>query len=1052
MIPRLAATSVPVPLYDEFIVELSARGFKGDVSPDYGDRVVLSTDNSIYQRLPAAVVFPKNADDLSRIATLAAEPRFREVKLAPRGGGTGTNGQSLTEGLSVDVSRHMNGIIEINADERWARVQPGVVKDQFNAALQPYGLFFAPELSTSNRATIGGMISTDASGQGSCLYGKTRDHVLELSTVLLGGTLWRSAPTAESELRKIKGRQDRVGSVHGILDRVHSENLRLIEARFPKLNRCLTGYDLAHLRNRDGLFDLNAVLCGSEGTLGFIAEAKLNLLPIPKCSAIVNVRYGTFDEALRDAASLMGLRAASIETVDSLVLGLGRGDAVWRDISRFFPEDPEGPAQGVNLVEFLSDRDDDLASQIERVEALLRNDGTARGIRGYTIARGEDVVMKIWNMRKRAVGLLGNVEGDKRPLPFVEDTAVPPERLADYIREFRALLDRRGLTYGMFGHVDAGVLHVRPAIDMKDPEQEKLIRQISDEVADLTEKYGGLLWGEHGKGVRSEYGPRYFGPLYPALQAVKAAFDPYDQLNPGKIAVAGGGELLKIDGVPTRGQSDRQIPPSVRKAFDEALHCNGNGVCYNFDPDDAMCPSWKATRDRRHSPKGRASLIREWLRLLSAQGVDPSSFALAQRAKPAFKTLPKRIWNTVAATPDFSHEVKQAMDGCLACKSCVGQCPIKVDVPTFRAKFLELYHGRYLRPLKDQVLASIERKLPLLSRAPTLYNMFVTSILGRELLRSIGLVGAPRLSGIDLQKELADRGVRVASGRILSDIPENERNRHLVLVQDAFTTYFETKIVIDTVDLLRNLGFTPWLAPFRPNGKPLHVHGFLGEFEKTARSNSLMLRDLAASGVDLVGIDPSMSLTYRSEYKHALGSEAPGVLLLQEWLAKRLSSAPPRSAGAGRYWLLPHCTERTNAAAATADWTTVFRLLGAELTILSSGCCGMAGAYGYASENRKNSIKIYRQSWSKYVRSEEFGGKLVASGHSCRCQSEMVDGIVLSHPVKALLEAVSASKEPTESDPRRRITSPASSVRAGQGAERPSVPIVDAFGKPWPFA
>jgi Fe-S oxidoreductase len=489
---------------------------------------------------------------------------------------------------------------------------------------------------------------------------------------------------------------------------------------------------------------------------------------------------------------------------------------------------------------------------------------------------------------------------------------------------------------------------------------------------------------------------------------VKAAFDPYNQLNPGKIAVAGDGELLKIDEVPTRGQSDRLIPPPVRKAFEEALHCNGNGVCYNFDPDDAMCPSWKATRDRRHSPKGRASLMREWLRLLSVRGVDPSSLAKAQRAAPSVTALPRRIWNTLARAQDFSHEVKEAMDGCLACKSCVGQCPIKVDVPTFRAKFLELYHGRYLRSPTDLLLASIEGRLPLLSRFPTLYNLFVKSSVGRTLLRSIGLVGSPRLSGIDIERELAKRGVRVATGRNLSDLPAGERADHVVIVQDAFTSFFETQIVIDAVDLLKKLGFSPWLAPFRPNGKPLHVHGLLGEFERAARFNALMLHDLAASGVALVGIDPSMSLTYRSEYRYALGTEAPDVHLLQEWLAKRLDPAPSPPAGARRYWLLPHCTERTNAASATADWTTVFRSLGADLTILPSGCCGMAGAYGYASVNRENSVRIYRQSWSKHVRNSGLEGRLVATGHSCRSQSEMVDGVALPHPVTALLEVVSA--------------------------------------------
>src|SRR5271166_4893244 len=305
MLPRLANSPAPTPLYAAFLTELRIRGFEGDLSPLCADRTVLATDNSIYQLTPQAVAFPRTNDDLVRIARLAAEPRFAGLTLAPRGGGTGTNGQSLTDGLVVDVSRHMNAVLEINAAEGWAHVQAGVVKDQLNAELARHGLFFPPELSTSNRATIGGMISTDACGQGSCLYGKTRDHVLQLTTVLLDGTVWTSRPIEDEELGQIQRRGDRVGAVHRLIDAIQREQAELIESHFPKLNRCLTGYDLAHIRDDRGRFNLNSILCGSEGTLALIAEAKLNVVPIPKYSALVNVRYGSFDAALRDARELI---------------------------------------------------------------------------------------------------------------------------------------------------------------------------------------------------------------------------------------------------------------------------------------------------------------------------------------------------------------------------------------------------------------------------------------------------------------------------------------------------------------------------------------------------------------------------------------------------------------------------------------------------------------------------------------------------------------------------------------------------------------------------
>ncbi|MGF7212580.1 FAD/FMN-containing dehydrogenase/Fe-S oxidoreductase [Skermanella aerolata] len=1005
MIPRLTDTPMPAPLYGEFLTELRARGFEGDLSPAYADRTVLATDNSIYQVTPRAVAFPRTSVDLVRIARLLEDPRFDGVTIAPRGGGTGTNGQSLTDGLVVDVSRHMNGILEINVEERWVRVQPGVVKDQLNAALAIHGLFFPPELSTSNRATIGGMISTDASGQGSCLYGKTRDHVLELTTVLLDGTLWRSSPLEAGELAGIQRRTDRVGAIHRLVDGIHSDNAELIAQRFPKLNRCLTGYDLAHIRDRRGRFDLNSILCGAEGTLGLIAEAKLNVLPIPKHSALVNVRYASFDAALRDARVLVGFDPASIETIDSRVLSLARDDIIWDDVRDFFPDDEGRQAHGINLVEFVGDTEQAVEAAVRRITDALRTDRSG-GRRGFTVARGETDVGRIWEMRKKAVGLLGNMQGDKRPIPFVEDTAVPPENLADYIAEFRSALDRRGLVYGMFGHVDAGVLHVRPAIDMKDPEQEALIRELTTEVLALTRRYKGLLWGEHGKGVRSEFSPEVFGPLYPMLQAIKTAFDPRNQLNPGKIATPGEGRLLTIDGVPTRGQRDRTIPRDARAGFDEALHCNGNGACYNFDPDDAMCPSWKATRERRHSPKGRASLIREWLRQLAAKGVDPVEESQRLRRTPAWRTLPARLRNGIARSRgegDFSHAVKEAMDGCLACKSCVGQCPIKVDVPGFRAKFLELYYGRYPRPLRDYSVASLERLVPLLARMPCLYNGLVGSNPGRAALRTIGLAESPALSGVSLRRALRERDIAVATPAALRSLSVEERAGSVVLVQDAFTSYFETPLVLDLIDLIRALGFRPWLAPYRPNGKPLHVHGFLKAFERVASANAAMLRDLADTGVDLIGLDPSMTLTYRAEYAGALnGIPLPRVLLVQEWLGEHLD-AITAAGDDTNYLLLPHCTERTTAAPTLRDWQTIFASVGLKLTVLPSGCCGMAGTYGHEAEHRATSERIYALSWADHVARAGKTGRLLATGYSCRSQVALIDGVALRHPLQALL-------------------------------------------------
>ncbi|RZL96367.1 MAG: FAD-binding oxidoreductase [Variovorax sp.] len=1018
MIPSLKPQDLPAALYSDFLSELRLRGFEGDMTQSRSDRTVFATDNSIYQVPPQAVVFPRNELDVIRVAKLANEPRFKGVSFSPRGGGTGTNGQSLTSGIAVDLPRHMNKILEINAGEGWARVQAGVVKDQLNDAVREFGLFFAPELSPSNRATIGGMIATDASGQGSVLYGKTRDHVLELSTVLLDGTPWHSRPLNATEFDSVKRREDRVGAIHRLLDRIRVDDAALIEERFPKLNRCVTGYDLVHLCDHCGNFNLSSVLCGAEGSLAFVTEAKINLVRIPHCTALVNIRYSSFDAALRDAGALMKLEAASSETVDAKVLALAREDAVWLAVKEYFPDDPEGPSQGVNLVEFLAEDEAALAEKLARVEAELGSGMAGSGRRGYTIAHGEAAASALWTMRKKSVGLLGNMQGERRPVPFVEDTVVPPERLADYIVEFRALLDRRGLVYGMFGHVDAGCLHVRPALDMKDPDQEKMIREISDEVFELTRKYRGVLWGEHGKGFRSKYAPEFFGPLYPRLQEIKAAFDPDNQLNPGKIAAPPGHSLTRIDDVPTRGQSDRRIPVMIRQANEDSLHCNGNAACFNYDPDDAMCPSWKATRDRKHSPKGRASLMREWLRLLADADVDSVSESDQIRRQGMWARLcgyPARAfnsWNARRDRSDFSLEVKQAMDGCLACKSCVGQCPIKVDVPAFRSRFLEVYHGRYLRPAKDGLVASLEGWLPSAAALPRLFNGVTQSRPGRAAMRSLGLVELPELSGIRLHAELERRGVKRASALALRALSEAGRRKSVVVVQDAFTSYYDSAVVLDFFELLSRLGFTAWIAPFKPNGKPQHVLGLLAKFERTASANAEMLAELAATGVDLVGVDPSMTLAYRAEYVKALGKErVPQVALPQEWLARRLDDLPSLQSDDANAWaLLPHCTEKTNAPAATADWTKVCKRLGVDLRIVPSGCCGMAGLYGHERANRATSEAIYRQSWARLVSDPRFAGRLVATGYSCRCQAGLLDGAHLLHPVQMLLARLKADE------------------------------------------
>ena len=919
MLPRLHTQSDVDPIVLTYLEELKHSGFSGDIESQFSSRLAVATDNSVYQQLPQAVVHPKNTHDVALIGKLSVKPEYERITFSPRGGGTGTNGQSLTKGIVVDLSRHMNKVLEINEQEGWVRVQTGVIKDQLNDAIRPFGYFFSPDLSTSNRATLGGMINTDASGQGSLKYGKTSDHVLSLQAVFADGSV------LESDLSNGLPEQGEYAfEALKVTEAVCREKRVQIEEKFPPLNRFLTGYDLKNaLDVENDQFDLTRVLCGAEGSLAFITEAKLNLTPIPKARTLVNVKYDSFDSALRSAPFMVEANALSVETVDSKVLNLAKQDIVWHTVSDLLADVPGKDMQGINMVEFAGQDVAEVAEQVEaltaRLDQMLANGES--GIIGYQVCDDVASIGRIYNMRKKAVGLLGAAKGRAKPVAFAEDTCVPPENLADFIAEFRVLLDEKELNYGMFGHVDAGVLHVRPALDLCDPQQERLMHEISDEVVKLVAKYGGLMWGEHGKGFRSEYGPEFFGKeLFTELRRVKAAFDPHNKMNPGKICTPldSQEELVKVADV-KRGYYDRQIDVEVRDSFKQAMECNGNGLCFNYDTASPMCPSMKVTYDRRHSPKGRAGLVREWLRQLTENGVDILDLEKQTLEQtPTVKRMLDKVRNTLNKRHeyDFSHEVYEAMNGCLACKACASQCPIKVDVPSFRSRFLNIYYSRYQRPAKDYLVANIENMLPLMAKAPRLVNGALKQNWIQNITAStVGYVDAPLLSVPTLAKRVSD--LKTFDLNSLSSLTEEEKANHVLIVQDPFTSYYDAEVVEDFATLVVKLGKTPVLLPFKPNGKAQHIKGFLKQFAKSAKNTAMFLEQIAELEIPMVGVDPALVLCYRDEYSEILGEQRGefDVLTVHEWLTPRLGDYSPAESSSSEPWyLFAHCTEKNQTA------------------------------------------------------------------------------------------------------------------------------------------
>ena len=1007
MLPRLQTTIDVDSTVQEFLKDLKQQGFSGDIETQYSSRLAVATDNSVYQQLPQAVVHPKTTQDVSLLNKISSKPSYASVTFSPRGGGTGTNGQSLTTGVVVDLSRYMNQIIEINEQEGWVRVQSGIVKDQLNQVVKPFGYFFSPDLSTSNRATLGGMINTDASGQGSLKYGKTSDHVLSLQAVFADGSIFETdgshgQPEADTFAHK----------ACEVAEKVCNENRQDILDRFPPLNRFLTGYDLKNaLDTENNSFDLSRILCGSEGSLAFITEAKLNLTPIPKVRTLVNVKYNSFDAALRNAPFMVEASALSVETVDSNVLNLAKQDIVWHTVSDLLTEVPNQEMLGINIVEFAGHSEEEVESHVKNLVEKLQGmiDSETAGVIGYQTCNDLGSINRIYNMRKKAVGLLGAAKGKAKPVAFAEDTCVPPENLADFIAEFRELLDGKKLRYGMFGHVDAGVLHVRPALDMCDPKQEALMHEISDQVVKLVSKYGGLMWGEHGKGYRSEYGPEFFGAeLFNELRRVKTAFDPLNKMNPGKICTPldTDAQLVKVTDT-KRGFYDRQINVEVRDSFKQAMECNGNGLCFNYDTSSPMCPSMKVTADRRHSPKGRAGLVREWLRQLSQQNIDILDFEQQSlNSNSSLKTLVDKLRHTANKRHeyDFSHEVYEAMNGCLACKACATQCPIKVDVPSFRARFLNLYHTRYQRPVKDYLVANIESMLPLMAKMPKLVNFTLSnSLVKRATAATVGYVDAPLLSAPSLQKrQVISTDFNM---EMLVNLTESERRDYVLIVQDPFTSYYDAQVVEDFTKLALKLGKKPVLLPFKPNGKAQHIKGFLSKFSATAKSTAEFLSQVAALDIPMVGVDPAMVLCYRDEYQEILG-ESRGkfqVLNVHEWMLPRLNEFSTATTSDQTPWyLLAHCTEKTKMPNSEKEWGAVFGHFGAVLHSVPVGCCGMAGTFGHEVDKLEMSKDIYALSWKPNIEKLP-ADRCMATGYSCRSQVKRFEKQTLHHPLQALL-------------------------------------------------
>ncbi|MFT4864271.1 MAG: FAD/FMN-containing dehydrogenase/Fe-S oxidoreductase [Ilumatobacter sp.] len=940
-------------------LSLKSDGFRGSVEHDAAARIIYGTDNSVYQLQPVGAVVPTSIDDLAVIARVNHE-LDTPFDLVARGGGTGTNGQSLTNGLVVDTRRSMNRIVSIDADAQVAVVQPGVVLGQLNAALQPHGLFFAPHVSTSSRATIGGMVSTDAAGKGSLVYGRTNQHVLGLEAVLADGTHWSAGKVTDAGLDTLAQQPDRLGDVHRL---VREAIIGVSSDAFPDVPRGFSGYNLAGATAAAGI-DFTKILTGSEGTLALLGEITVHLEPLTREPNLAVIAYPRFEDAVRDSNRLKVTAPIAIECLDERTISLATRSPAFPRLASLLgtPFDASG---SLLLMEF------DGRDGIHELQDLLAEEtGLRSGSTAMAITSDAADIAAVWKVRGDAVGLLGQAVDGRRSIAFVEDCAVPPHRLEEFVASYRSLLDSHGLAYGMFGHADVGCIHVRPALDLYDESHERLLRTISDQVHALVASFGGVLWGEHGRGFRGEYLDLDADTVH-RMRQVKTAFDPRNILNPGKLyaPLEGAPPITKIDEVPLRIHSDRSVAIAERQNFDSAFGCNGNGICHHWGEAEVMCPSYKVTLDPRLSPKGRADLLRGWL-------ANPDDAALAD-------------------------DVADSMRQCLSCGACTGRCPVQVDIPELKSRFLERRPERSWRSrARDGLLSRFESLLPKVQAAARVAGP-LQRLAVPIVEKGLGVVDLPRLPTAALHTRLAELNVSVVDGS------NGVADATVIVLPDVFTAYIDPDVLEAAIMVLRAVGERPALAPFVPSGKFDHVKGRRTRFAHAVAQQRGLIERLVLHDLPLVIIEPAVSLLGAHEYA-AIDASFPSdaTTSLAEFLEPRLTMLPSSTGrGAeGIVQLFGHCTEVSLAPKNIKSYSAMLEAAGFDVQTEATTCCGMAGIFGHEADNQEMSTALFDMGWRPKLESGDPVHRC-ASGYSCRSQAQRF-GYTLKHPIEVIAAAL----------------------------------------------
>ncbi len=954
------------------ILAETLRGrIKGEVRFDALSRTIYATDAGIYEITPLGVVLPKDVDD---VVSAVKECRKLGISVIPRGAATGLTGGTVGPGLQLDLSRYMNRIGALDISARTVAVEPGVVLDELNAHLAPHGLQFAPDVATSSRATIGGMIANNSCGARSVVHGRTVDHVIELTLVLPDGeVVTLGEPPGPSDSND-ESAMTRVERIERGLARIRDECYSEIQRRFPKILRSNGGYGLDRLGPPGDRADAIKIICGSEGTLGIVVGAKLKLISVPKHTGLVVLHFDHLLDALGVTPAVLRHKPAAVELVDRPILEAGRAHPTLRTRCGFLSGDPSA----ILIVEFHSDNATALASAIDDLAA---DSDAAKSAFAVTKVLDSQEQADVWNLRKAGLGLLMSKPGDAQPNTFVEDTAVDPSRLRDYIERFSAILDREGVETGCYAHAGVGCIHVRPVINLKKADDIERMHRIAKAVNDLVLEFGGTITGEHGDGIsRSCWLEKLYGPkITAAFKDIKRLFDPDNLLNPHKI----------VDPYPMT-EHLRYGPSfasqSVKTHLDFSSHggmaglaqmCSGVGQCRQRLV-DGMCPSYMATNDETHTTRARANALR---------------VALSNRG--------------LLDGLDDPH-LSEVMDLCISCKACKTECPTGVDMARLKAEYLSRRHLVHGVSRRARLIADMPHRLALAGRFPRLVNLITQSKPLRAVAERIydldRRVPPPRLarqtfrSWFDRHRK-ASRGSRSPRGTV-------------VYFVDTWTNYFTPQVGVAAVKLLERAGFVVACPRTLCCGRPAISQGLLTDAKQLAELNVRRLARFAAAGVPIVGTEPSCTLTLVDEYPQLVRTSAARkiasqTMTLESFLQQVLADDPDALHFTRRKIpLLYHAHCHQKAIVGSADALELLHHASAGATSeINSGCCGMAGAFGHEVEHYEVSRAIGEQRLFPAIRNRG-DAQIAVSGFSCRQQIQHHTGVVARHVVEYLADAL----------------------------------------------